>query len=80
MTARLTITTGFNTGGTETLTHGWPGWDMEVAASVMRVQTHALGGGLIYDLPLGQRHHEAGIVRISHEWTDPDRAATGAVS
>ena len=80
MTARLTITTEFTAGVTETLMHEWPGWDLEVAASVMRAQTHALGGGLAYGLPLDQRHRDAGIVRVTHEWTDPDHAASGPVS
>lgn len=80
MTTRLTITTEFTTGKTETLSHEWLGWELEAAASVMRAQHHVDGGGMVYDLPLSARHREAGIVRVTHEWTDLDRTVAGAES
>ncbi|MDN5686199.1 MAG: hypothetical protein L0G94_05860 [Brachybacterium sp.] len=80
MTTRLTITTEFTTGKTERLSHEWLGWELEAAASVMRAQHHVDGGGMVYDLPLGARHREADIVRVTHEWTDLDRAVAGAES
>lgn len=80
MATHLTITTELTTGQTETLSHEWLGWDLEAAASVMRAKHHVFGGGLTYDLPLGERHREAGIVRVTHEWTDRGRAALGTVS
>lgn len=80
MAAQLKITTEFVDGNVETLTHGWPGWDVDVAASVMRAKHHVFGGGFTYDLPLNQRHREDGMVGVTHEWTDYDRAASGAAS
>lgn len=44
MAAQLKITTEFVDGNVETLTHGWPGWDVDVAASVMRAKHHVFGG------------------------------------
>lgn len=72
MTAQLKITTELIDGSAETLTHTWLGWDVDVAASITRAKRHVVGGGMTYDLPLGDRHREAGIVRVTHEWTDTD--------
>lgn len=80
MAAQLKITTVFKGGRTETQVSDWPGWDLKAAASVMRAQHHAVGGRRTYELPLDQRHREAGIVRVTHEWADYDRAASGVAS
>lgn len=80
MAAQLRITTTFAAGQTESLSHEWPGWDVEAAASVMRAQHHVAGGGMTYDLPLDERHQVAGIVRVTHEWTDRDRGASEVAS
>lgn len=77
MTTCLRITTEFTTGKTETISHEWLSWELEAAASVMRAQHHLVVGGMTYDLPLNARHREVGIVRVTHEWTDYDRAASG---
>lgn len=70
MTTQLRITTVFESGRIETQEHAWPGWQLEVAASVMRARRHVSGGGLVYDLPLTERHLETGIIRQTHEWID----------
>lgn len=63
MTAQLKITTELIDGSAETLTHTWLGWDVDVAASITRAKRRVIGGGMTYDLSLGDRHREAGIVR-----------------
>ncbi|GAA1490949.1 hypothetical protein [Brachybacterium sacelli] len=78
MTTHLKITTVFKGERTETRGSDWPGWDLEAAASVMRAQHRVDGGGLVYDLPVGGRHREAGIVRVVHEWSDSERVVDDA--
>lgn len=72
MTTHLKIMTVFEDGHVETLDHDWPGWNFDAAASVMRAQRHAAGGGRVYDLPLDERHRDARIVRVTHEWSTGD--------
>lgn len=79
-TTRLTITAEFTTGHVETLAHEWPGWNVDVAVSVLRAQSHVSGGKTIYELPRDERLRVAAILRVTHEWTDRDRAAEGAAS
>lgn len=37
----------------------------------MRAPRH-VGEGLVYDLPLDESYREAGIVRVTHEWSAGD--------
>lgn len=80
MAAQLRNTTEFNIGRTETLSHERLGWGLEAAASVMRAKHHVFGGGLIYALPLVQKHREAGIVSVAHECTYRGRGAMEVAS
>jgi len=80
MATHLTITTEFNTGQIGSRSHEWLGWDLEVAASVMRARRHVAGGGLTYDLPVDDWRCEAGIVRVTHKWTSREQVALGAAS
>src|SRR5699024_12025499 len=77
MATHLTITTEFNTGQIGSRSHEWLGWDLEVAASVMRARRHVAGGGLTYDLPVDDWRCEAGIVRVTHKWTSREQVALG---